>query len=268
MGREQVVQRVELATDVSVAFVEQGDRMGPAVVLLHAWGESLGSFDRLTPMLPEALHVFALDQRGHGAADKPADGYDLATLGEDVTAFMDAVGLPSAVLVGSSSGGYVAQQTAVMHPDRVTGLVLVGSPKTLRGRALFADEVTRLTDPIDPVRVRTFLESFPLFHDVPDPYVADRVNDMVRMPARVWRSSLTGLTTSPAPIDSGEISALTMLLWGDRDGLLTREDQEDLAARISGSRLLVYEGVGHLVLWEQPERVAADLVSFIQDLTS
>jgi len=89
---------------------------------------------------------------------------------------------------------------------------------------------------------------------------------MVRMPARVWRSSLTGLTTSPTPMDAGEVATPTLILWGDRDGLLTREDQDDLAARIPGSRLFVYEGVGHLVLWEQPGRVAADIVSFLQKL--
>jgi rifampin ADP-ribosylating transferase len=67
-----------------------------------------------------------MDQRGHGDAGKPATGYDLESLGADIEAFMDAIGLSSAVLVGSSSGGYVAQQVAVHSPARVAGLVLVG----------------------------------------------------------------------------------------------------------------------------------------------
>jgi rifampin ADP-ribosylating transferase len=48
---------------------------------------------------------------------------------------------------------------------------------------------------------------------------------------------------------------------------LSREHQDELAAAIAGSRLLVYEGTGHLVLWEQPERVARDLTSFVEILT-
>jgi pimeloyl-ACP methyl ester carboxylesterase len=74
-----------------------------------------------------------MDQRGHGAADKPADGYTVVDLADDVVAFVDAVGLSSAVLLGSSSGGYVAQQVAVRTPYRVNRLVLVGSPRRLRG---------------------------------------------------------------------------------------------------------------------------------------
>jgi pimeloyl-ACP methyl ester carboxylesterase len=85
------------------------------------------------PLLPPTIHAVALDQRGHGAADKPADGYTLPELADDVVAFLDAVGLTSAVLLGRSSGGYLAQQVAVRAPNRVTGLVLVGSPRSLRG---------------------------------------------------------------------------------------------------------------------------------------
>lgn len=65
------------------------------------------------------------------AADKPAAGYSLADFAAaDAVAFMDAVGVSAAVLVGSSSGGYVAQQVAVTSPHRVAGLVLAGSPRS------------------------------------------------------------------------------------------------------------------------------------------
>ncbi len=266
VGSTHEPRKIGLDTGVSLAYVEQGDRAGPAFLLLHAWGESLRSFDRLTPLLPASYRVLAIDQRGHGRADKPADGYDLESLAADVEAFMDAVDLPSVVLVGSSSGGYVAQQVAARIPVRVSGLVLIGSPRSLRGRPPFADEVDALTDPVDPDWAREFLGWFPLCHDVPGWYFEDRVRDAVLLPADVWRASLAGLTTSPAPTDTGSISTPTLILWGDRDGLLTREDQQTLATKIPGSRFVVYEDVGHLVLWEQPERVARDISTFIQGL--
>jgi pimeloyl-ACP methyl ester carboxylesterase len=268
MDREPVVHRVDLSTGVCVAFVEQGDRSGPTLLLLHAWGESLRCFDRLTPMLPRSMHVLAMDQRGHGHADEPDDGYDIESLGMDVEAFMDALGLSSVVLVGSSSGGYVAQQVAVRSPGRAAGLVLIGSPPSLRGRPAFADEVDGLTDPIDPAWVRSFLATFPRFNEVPDWYLEERVRESTRIPARVWQRSLMGLTTSTPPIETGPISAPTLILWGDRDEILPHEGQVALAARIPGARFRTYEGVGHLVLWEQPERVAVDLVGFVQDITA
>jgi pimeloyl-ACP methyl ester carboxylesterase len=254
---------VRLGTGLTVPYVAQGDRFGVPVVLLHAWGESLGSFDRLLPLLPATIRAVAMDQRGHGAADKPADGYTLVDLADDVVAFLDAVGLTSAVLLGSSSGGYLAQQVAVRAPNRVDGLVLVGSPRSLQGRPPFADEVDRLTDPVDRAWVTASLDWFPRFHEIPDWYVEDRVDDGVRMPASVWRESLNGLGTAVPPTETGTITAPTLIIWGERDGLLSRADEDALAAAIPGSQLIVYPDTGHLVLWEQPERVADDLTDFV-----
>jgi pimeloyl-ACP methyl ester carboxylesterase len=260
-------QAVHLRTGIDVCYIAHGDPSGVPVLLLHAWGESLGCFDRLTPLLPTTIRALAMDQRGHGDADKPADGYSLTDFAEDVTAFMDAMGLPSAVLVGSSSGGYVAQQVSISSPERVRGLVLVGSPRSLRGRTPFADEVDRLTDPISRAWVKASLTWFPRFHDVPEWYIEARVDDGVRMPARVWRQALAGLTEATPPTEAGTIDVPTLIIWGGRDELLRRADGDALAAAIPDSRLLVYSDTGHLVLWEQPERVAADLTDFVNHLT-
>jgi pimeloyl-ACP methyl ester carboxylesterase len=143
------IRHVGLATGVTVPYVWAGPPAAAPVVLLHAWGESGRSFGRLLPLLPGTVHAMAMDQRGHGGADKPAAGYSLADFAADVEAFMDAVGVSAAVLVGSSSGGYVAQQVAITSPHRVAGLVLAGSPRSLLGRPSFADEVDQLTDPVD-----------------------------------------------------------------------------------------------------------------------
>jgi len=121
VDQQQGVRRVGLATGVSVPYVSVGPPSAAPVVLLHAWGESWHSFDRLLPLLPRAIHAVAMDLRGHGDADKPAAGYSLVDVAADVAAFMDAVGVSSAVLVGSSSGGYVAQQVAITSPHRVAG---------------------------------------------------------------------------------------------------------------------------------------------------
>lgn len=266
MGQWLRGRRVALATGVSVPYVSAGPATATPVVLLHAWGESWHSFDRLLPLLPGTIHAVALDLRGHGDADKPAAGYSLAEVAADVTAFMDAADIPAAVLLGSSSGGYVAQQVAVTSPHRVAGLVLVGSPRSLQGRPSFAGEVDQLTDPVDAAWVRRFLAWFPRFHPVPRWYIDDRVSDGARMPAHVWREALAGLVTARPPTESATITAPALIVWGARDQLLTREDQRALAAAIPASRLIVYPDTGHLVLWEQPERVARGLTAFIDSL--
>ena len=265
---EQVagVRHVRLTTGVNLAYTSTGHRSATTVLLLHAWAESRRSFDRLLRLLPDTVHAIAIDQRGHGDAERPTVGYSLECLAEDVETFMNAAGISSAVLLGSSSGGYVAQQVAIRSPNRVAGLVLVGSPRTLQGRPSFADEVERLTDPVDAAWVRKSLTWFPRFHPVPRWYIDDRVRDGARIPAHVWREALNGLTAARPPTDVATITAPTLILWGDHDELLTRDDEERLAAVIPDSRLIVYEQTGHLVLWEQPERLASDLTSFIECL--
>lgn len=260
-------QTVHLETGVTVRYVDQGDLSGVPVLLLHAWGESLGCFDRLIPWLPPTIRALAMDQRGHGYSDKPAEGYVLTDFAGDVTAFLDALGLPSAVLVGSSSGGYVAQQVAVSSPERVLGLVLVGAPRSLRGRPSFADEVDRLTDPINRTWVTESLTWFPRFHDIPAWYIEARVDDGMQLPARVWRQSLAGLTEATPPTEAGTIDRPTLIIWGGRDELLPRAEADALAAAIPGSRLVVYPDTGHLVLWEEPARIAADLTAFVAQLS-
>lgn len=266
MEHDTSARRLELSTGVSLSYVAVGHSSAVPVLLLHAWGESRRSFDRLVGLLPDTVHAMAVDQRGHGDADQPQTGYSLADFADDVGAFMDATDLSSAVLLGSSSGGYVAQQVAVTNPRRVAGLVLVGAPRTLQGRPSFADELERLSDPVGESWVRESLTWFPRFQHVPPSYIEDRVRDGARIPARVWRETFQGLCDATPPTEIGTITCPTLIVRGDRDALLSREHQEQLAEAIPGSRLIAYENTGHLVLWEQPARVARDLTAFLEAL--
>ncbi|UEL27713.1 alpha/beta fold hydrolase [Pseudarthrobacter sp. L1SW] len=256
------VRRLFLSTGVHVPCLVQGAASAQPLLLLHAWGESRRSFDRLAPLL-EGFRIFVPDLRGHGEADKPATGYSLEDQARDVAAILDALGLKSAAVLGSSSGGYVAQQLAVMQPERVDALVLAGSPLTLQGRPAFADEVEAVTDPLDEDWVRQSLLWFPLGRAVPQWYLDDRVADGLKLPAHVWKSMLAGLCQAAPPTETGTIRAPALILWGEQDGLLPRSQQETLAARIPGSVLKTYAGTGHVVLWECPELVAADTRAFL-----
>lgn len=259
------VRRLPLSTGITVPCLVQGETSAQPLLLLHAWGESRRSFDRLIPLL-NGFRVLAPDLRGHGDAEKAAGGYSLVEQAGEVAAILDALGLDSAAILGSSSGGYVAQQVAVSHAARVDALVLVGSPLTLAGKPPFADEVEALTDPVDAAWVRQSLGWIPLNLPVPEWFLEDRVRDGMKMPATAWKASLEGLYRATPPTDAGSVDAPTLILWGEQDGFLPRRDQEILAARIPDSALTVYPDVGHLVLWECPEFVAEDTRAFLSEL--
>jgi rifampin ADP-ribosylating transferase len=257
-----------LRTGVTLPYTMQGRPHGVPVVFLHAWGESRHAFSRVLPLLPDRLRVLVPDQRGHRDATKPSSGYAFADYVADVEAFLDALGVPTAVIAGSSSGGYVAQGFALHHPERTLGLVLIGAPLSLRGRAPFADEVELLKDPIDADYVRSSLSWFGFQRPIPADYLEDRVEDGVRMPARVWRDALAGLSAAVPPTEAGVIAAPTLVIWGARDELLPADTGTRLAGAIPGARLRTYEDAGHLVLWEQPERIALDVAEFAAPLST
>lgn len=256
-----VVHLAVLGDGLELPYVEQGDPGGVPVVLLHAWLDSRRCFDQVMALLPERIRAFAFDQRGHGDASKPAEGYGLHDFSGDVGAFMDAVGLDAAILAGASSGGYVAQRFAVDHPDRTLGLALLGSPRSLRGpRPQFAEVVATLEDPIDAAFVRELNEGM-VGPGVRDAVMATICEENLKVPARVWRAAFEGLLAARPPLDSGPVSAPTLIVWGARDSLLPRADQEAMAAQIPAARLVIYAEVGHLPVIEAPERVAADLTA-------
>jgi len=95
-------------------------------VLLHGLASSCRTWDLVAPRLHRAGHrVLALDQRGHGLSEKPLEGYDFFTLGQDLRRLLDALDLERPVLVGQSWGASVVLHFAVTGPGRARGLALV-----------------------------------------------------------------------------------------------------------------------------------------------
>ena len=261
-----MIKSAALPNDLKLPYVEQGDPSGVPVVLLHAFADSWRSFERVLPFLPRSIHAFAVTQRGHAEANRPASGYGVDEFAVDVVAFMDAVGLEATVIVASPSASLAVQRFAADHPKRALGLVFIGAPRSLRDKpavAKFFDAVRELSDPIDPAFVREFVEAT-VSGPVPPAFLETVIAENLKVPARVWKATLEGLLAAVPATETATITVPTLILWGDRDEFLPRSEQETLAAAIPGSRLVTYEGTGHAVHWEQPERVAADVVALAE----
>jgi len=260
---------VELPTKVTLQYVEQGSSSGYPLILLHGYADSWRSFERVLSYLPTSIRAFALTQRGHGDASRPLTGYTPREFAMDLAAFMDALHLEAAVIAGGSSGGVVARRFAIDHPQRTVGLILVGSPLTLRDkpgvREMWDSTISKLRDPIDPEFVREFAEST-LAQQVPQAFLRTVVEESLKVPARVWRATLEGLLEDDSSEELDKITAPTLIIWGDKDTIIPRSDQETLVERIAGSRLVVFPGAGHASYWEEPAHFASDIEAFIEDL--
>jgi len=262
-----ILKSVELPNQVKLPYVEQGDPSGVPLLLLHAIADSWHAFEPVLAHLPNSIHAFALTQRGHGDASRPAAGYRVHDFATDLAAFMDAIQLDAAVIAGGSSGGFVARRFTIDYPERTMGLVLMGSPARLADkpvlRELWDSTISKLTDPIDPGFVREFAAST-LARPVPQAFFETIVQENLRVPAFVWRATFEGLMADDAFGELHKIKVPTLIIWGDQDAILPLSDQEALAAAIPGSRLVLYPDAGHAFYWEEPDRVASDLVAFIE----
>jgi non-heme chloroperoxidase len=258
---------VHLSRGVTLHYGEQDDRAGEAIVLLHAYTDSWYSFSRMLPLLSPSYHAFVFDQRGHGDSDKPECCYTADDFTADVDAFMEAVGVEEATLVGDSSGGMIAQRVTLDCSQRVARLVLIGSPTTLvNNEAVIkvGEEMLALEDPVSPQFVRDFQEST-IYHPVPEEFLSTVVSESLKVPARVWHDYWEGvLLTVDDTARLGEIGTPTLILWGEQDAFLQREEQEWRAAAMPNATFKVYPETGHAVHWERPEWIVRDLEEFMK----
>ena len=101
---------------------------GPPLLLVHGWPETWYAWRFVMPALARDFTVIAPDQRGIGLSDKPTDGYDTATIANDLVALMDALGHERFALYGTDTGMPIAYALAADHPDRVERLVVSEAP--------------------------------------------------------------------------------------------------------------------------------------------
>jgi non-heme chloroperoxidase len=220
------------------------------------------------PLLSPSYHAFALSERGHGDSDKPECCYTLDDFAADIDAFTEAVGIEEATLVGASGGSFMAQRVTLDYPHRVSRLVLISSAATLLDNEAvmgLGEEMLALEDPISPEFVREWQE-VNVYQTVPDEFFEKMISESLKIPARVWRDYWEGVVLAPDHASRlREIEAPTLIIWGEKDAVFSREDPERLAGAIPGATLKVYPETGHAVHWERPEQFVRDLEAFIKD---
>jgi non-heme chloroperoxidase len=243
---------VRLANGVRLHYAQQGPVGGPAIILLHGYSDSSLSFGRVMPLMSPQVRVIAPDLRGHGDSDCPDSGYRIDDLAGDVVQLMDALDVPSAVIIGHSMGTFVARRVNEIAPERVTRLVLVGGAVIAANKGVMELQaaVNALTDPVDESFVRAFQLST-VSVPVPEAFMSAAIANSRRMPARVWQLLMNAIIEfrplEPKP------AVPTLVLGGRLDAVFSVNEQIALARTFPNGELHLIDGVGHALHWEQPE---------------
>lgn len=256
----------------SIRYIDSGT--GPAVVFLHGLGASMYAWRKnLGPIAAAGYRVVAFDNRGFGFSDKPASGYDNASYVRLVVTLLDSLHLPDAVLVGHSMGGAIAAQVAIEHPERVRGLVLIGSaglgarePLVLRvGRwPLLGPLVLALRG--RGVTSRLLKASYTDPRKV-SPADVDQYYAPVAEPdyGRALRGVLREFRFDGLADRLEHVAAPTLVLWGEQDRLIPIALGRALAAGIPHAAFLSVPRAGHSVQEEAPEEVNRLVLRFLKD---
>jgi pimeloyl-ACP methyl ester carboxylesterase len=264
-----------------VGYRRLGEEHPEAVLLIHGLAGSSKTWDLVMPELGERYDVIAPDLLGHGESAKPTGDYSLGAFASGLRDFLAVMGVPRVTIVGHSFGGGVAMQLAYQHPHLVDRLVLVGSGGLgrevswlLRVLALpGAEYLMPLWFPRPLVDRATEVGRFLGRRDIRNPRLAE-----------MWRaySSLAGAQNRKAFVRTmrgviepgGQVvnasdrlylaaRVPTLIVWGDRDGVIPVEHAYEAHEQIAGSRLEILEGIGHFPHVEAPERFTAVLLDFL-----
>ena len=267
--RQTAPQRVQfstvsLNTGVRLRYAYQGDPNGIPVIMLHGYTDSSFSYSQVLPLLDQKYRIYTPDQRGHGESDRPATGYEMKQFAADVVAFMDALNIRQATIVGHSMGSFVAQHVAVRAPERVKRLVLVATATQVRNNDLARElerSVNALNDPIPEKFVHNFQAST-AFQSLGNEFLEAAVKESMKLPLHVWQGVMAAMMSPDTQVELKKIKAPTLILWGDRD-FFPRSEQDALTSAIPNAELKVYKNTGHALHWEHPEKFAADLTAFL-----
>ena len=260
------VQTIALPNGVTLEYVDRGARTGTPLVFLHGVTDSWRSFEGVLAQLPASVRAIAITQRGHGRSSRP-DSYRLTEFASDVRDLLDALEIPSAVIVGQSMGALIAQRFAIDYPSRTRSLVLMGSFAAMRDnpavKDIWRDAIEPMTDAVDPAFVRAFQEGT-VTRPAPAGFIDMAVRESLLVPARVWKATFAEFRRTDFTRELARVTVPTLIVWGDRDNVVSRADTDRLVQAIPGARLIAYEGAGHAFHWEDPAQFTADLLSFVQ----
>jgi pimeloyl-ACP methyl ester carboxylesterase len=220
---------------------------GEPVVLVHGLSGSTRWWSRNVPAIAERYRTYLVDLPGFGTLRSLRRRFVLAETATWLSEWMEAAGLERVHLVGHSMGGYISIRLAVSRPELVRRLVLVAPAGVPAERSMLGHLVPLLL----AARYAT-----PAFMPV-------LVRDALRMgPMTLWRAA-RALLAEDAREDLRSIDAPTLLIWGEKDPLISPSVGDFLRREIVGSHLLVLQNAGHVPMFDRPQEFNAALLTFL-----
>lgn len=241
-----------------VSYDKEGK--GPAVVLIHGWGDTKQTFKSLVNSLKSSYTVVSLDLLGFGGSDAPKEAFDLEKYAIFVADFLKKIDIAHVyAFVGHSNGGAIAIKglsSGTLNSEKLVLLASSGVRKTngrqkkiLRIVARTAKYPTKLL----PSRIQKKLKKKAYNVIGSDLYVAEHLQDTFRK-----------VVSEDLVLESAMISQKTLLLYGGNDKSTPPEYGRRFKSQIEDSNLVVLEGADHFLHQTHSEEVAKLIKEFLK----
>jgi pimeloyl-ACP methyl ester carboxylesterase len=249
-----------------VRYLTAGE--GPPLVLLHGIGGAAQSWRPQLAALADTYRVVAWSLPVYDEADTASGRPCMSDYADDLVAFLDCVGTDPAHVAGISMGGVLALEFYRRAPERVQSLVLADSycgggtlPEPERSQRL----ARRLAAAEAPSLAALARARAPeLFSAVaPRELVADAEAIMAAIPPAGYRQRAIALAHADVSAVLPTVRVPALVVWGDQDTVLPREESDKLQQGIPGAVLIVLAGAGHASNQERPTEFNAALRRFL-----
>ena len=261
------------SNDIDIYYEEHGS--GEPLLLIMGWGCNAATWKPQVPGLAERFRVITFDNRGVGRSSAPKQSYTVPQMARDTAGLLDALGIERAHVFGISMGGMIAQELALTHPERVDSLLLgCTSPGSRRaaGQRELLKNIAEFNDTVgsDGPSLEWFQDFIKrLWTDGAisrsDTYLQDFVFSMIRFPPTPH--GLHNQSYAVAMHDTYDrlpyIQQPTLVMTGDKDGLIDCENSLILAGRIPRADLMIFPGLKHAFHLEAAARVNTVIIDFI-----
>jgi pimeloyl-ACP methyl ester carboxylesterase len=264
-----------------VSYVEAGS--GPVLLLIHGMAGTGESWQAVIEPLALKHTVVALDLPGHGASETGAGDYSLGSLAAGLRDLLITLGHERATLVGHSLGGGIAMQFAYQFPEATERLVLVSSGglgrevnPMLRAAALpGADLFIATTAAPGRIAGSALARGLAAVGLRPSADVAEVARGYASLADAGRRAAFLATLRSVVGTDGQRVAAAdrlyltegvpVLIVWGERDRIIPAEHGTHAHRAIAGSRLEIFDGVGHMPQLEAPGRFVAVLERFLAE---
>lgn len=253
------IEEMVTVAGAQIRLLRGGREGAPPLVFLHGAGGHTGWMAFLDELARE-FAVYAPEHPGFGRSDDPPWLDEIGDLAYFYLDFLETLGLDGIHLVGTSLGGWIAAELAVRNQARLASLTLVG-----------AVGITAGGKPVDDIFRLSTEENLHRFYA--DPARAERrLGDMAKVDMNLVaknRATVMRLAYNPRFYNPSlakwlhRIAVPTLLIWGNRDGLVPVQFGEAYQALIPGSRLVVLDNAGHAPFDEQKDAFLAAFGNFI-----